>query len=496
MAIIKNTFTSSDIAHVVLYKLKKLYKVFIESKSNNKDVARRKFILNILLTSALGLTFVAVISALITDVVDSNTGSAFVGESSIIPSCIFFVLLLNYYFSHKGKYRYAAYFLLTLFFLGATYTSYTWGIDIPSALLTYVLVIIMGGILISSSFALFATILISLTLLVLLFAYENHIITFNTSWTQLPATIADVTVYTVILFIIALISWLYNREMEKALRRARSSELALKKQRDQLEVMVAERTQELKKVQVEKLMQLYRFAEFGRLSSGLFHELVAPLNVISLNLEQARRNSEHIQIQEKLYSSLNRAQIGTERIESYLRAARKQIQTQDISQEFSLNDEIKQVIQMLTYKASHEDIKIIYESQSEVKLFGNPLKFNQLVTNIISNGIDSYDKIDHENNKIKITMNKSKGSVIISIQDWGSGIPASIIPKIYDPLFTTKSFEKGTGIGLALCKDIVEKEFKGSIEVISKEGAGTTFTLIFNPSLKLKKKTKNKSKKK
>lgn len=67
--------------------------------------------------------------------------------------------------------------------------------------------------------------------------------------------------------------------------------------------------------------------------------------------------------------------------------------------------------------------------------------------------------------------------IVIKITDNGSGIPADILPKIFQPFFTTKPTGEGTGLGLSLAYDIVTKGHGGTIEVETKEGEGTTFTV-------------------
>jgi hypothetical protein len=70
------------------------------------------------------------------------------------------------------------------------------------------------------------------------------------------------------------------------------------------------------------------------------------------------------------------------------------------------------------------------------------------------------------------------GVARVSVSDTGQGIPPELVPRIYDPFFTTKPARKGTGLGLAVTYGIV-KEHGGSIEVESRPGAGTCFRLEF-----------------
>ncbi|PJZ46044.1 HAMP domain-containing sensor histidine kinase [Leptospira brenneri] len=98
-------------------------------------------------------------------------------------------------------------------------------------------------------------------------------------------------------------------------------------------------------------------------------------------------------------------------------------------------------------------------------------KLNQVWINIINNALQAMDY----RGKLKISVSSDEVSVITSIQDTGKGIAPEIRDKIFLPFFTTKKHGEGIGLGLDICKQIVEK-MKGSIEFSSDEN-GTTFTV-------------------
>ena len=177
--------------------------------------------------------------------------------------------------------------------------------------------------------------------------------------------------------------------------------------------------------------------------------------------------------------ALERAVSGTRKLEEFIVAARKQIQKQEELKMFNLSYEINQAIQILEHRAKVSHVSIIFNYPSIPKVFGNPLKFNQLMTNLISNSIDSYDKMRKKSRPVEIKLQKLNNHLKLAVQDWGSGISKENLPKVFNPLFTTKNLERGTGIGLSICKDIVEKDLKGNINAESKIGLGTTFTIEF-----------------
>jgi len=102
-----------------------------------------------------------------------------------------------------------------------------------------------------------------------------------------------------------------------------------------------------------------------------------------------------------------------------------------------------------------------------------PDELNQVWTNLVHNAIQAMEC----KGKMKITVTKKGNSAMVQVTDSGCGIPDEILPKIFDPFFTTKEAGEGSGLGLDICKKIIEKH-EGTIEVKSKPGK-TTFSVFF-----------------
>lgn len=429
--------------------------------SQNEDRARVEFILNVLLLSVAGLAFFAFVISLIGHLLD--------GLNANIPTGIIFIVLsffiFLYFLSRKGFLRLSSYGLLTIFFLPVTYQVYIYGVDLPSALLTYSLIIIMAGVLINTRVAVIITALVSSVVVIIGYLQNLGIVPANRYWVTEGWNISDMVVASVIFLIIATVSWLSNREIEKSLARARRSEAELKKERDFLEIAVEERTKELKETQAEKMAQLYRFAEFGRLSSGLFHDLINPLTAVSLNMEKVKES--------EMSEYLNNATVAAKKMGDMVNAVRKQLLREENEGIFSLNAEIEQVIEVLAHKAQKANVAIHFSGDTEILTYGDAVKFNQVILNLIANAIDADGK------SVQVALGKENSMVVLSVKDQGVGIAQENISKIFEPFFTTKVSVGGMGIGLSITKRIVEKDFDGSVEVASKEGVGSVFTVKF-----------------
>lgn len=131
-------------------------------------------------------------------------------------------------------------------------------------------------------------------------------------------------------------------------------------------------------------------------------------------------------------------------------------------------------------------IKVIKEYGNIPQIPCFPGQLNQVFMNILANAIDMFDEIaqarafaDRDGNPQIITIRTKLVSnmVQIRIRDNGSGMTEAVKVKIFDKLFTTKAIGKGTGLGLALARQIVEEKHGGTIDVDSTLGKGTEFTI-------------------
>ena len=450
-------------------------KTLLQPVSKDEDSIRREYILNILLLSCIFLTFIAFLIAIVR--VDKYSINPFLLVLSAITLVIFGYL---FYLSKKGHYKISSYAFLSIIFIINLFISYLWGTQAQVVILFYILIIIMSGILLSTKIAFFATIFSSISLSVFAYLQNIKILNPDLGWTMESAEIEDVIMFLIFFFIIAIISWLSNREIEKSLQKARESEAELKEERNNLELRVKERTKEIQKLQIEKMAQVYHFAELGRLSSGLFHDMINPIMAISLTIEQIKKTSENNNNLKIIENSVNKVKQANDKMQKLIDSIRKQMTQQGAEENFSINKEIIDAIELLSYKAKKGNIEIVFQNEREIKTIGDSVKFNQIITNIISNSIDSFQGKEQLKNSIEIELKEKNNGIRITIKDNGCGIPDEIKDKIFDPFFTTKNTRKGMGIGLFLVKEFIEKSLKGEINVKSKINKGTSTIIKFS----------------
>lgn len=110
-----------------------------------------------------------------------------------------------------------------------------------------------------------------------------------------------------------------------------------------------------------------------------------------------------------------------------------------------------------------DDLPIIAGDQSQLQ---------QVFLNLISNAIDAIGK----NGEVEVSTRQLRNNIEVTIRDNGPGIPEEKRKRVFEPFFTTKTTGKGTGLGLWICYNIIEK-LNGRIHLQSKEGGGSTFTV-------------------
>lgn len=444
------------------------YKSFIKPRSSDEDSARREYILNILLAGSIVMLTILDATVLYYSL---QMGAHYDGVPflifSIIP--IFFVLL--YLLSRRGHFVMSSYLFIGAYFVSASIAAGYWSIRVPTILIGYAIIILISSILINTRFGFIMTGLVALFVIPMGYAQYYHLAPVRP---QEGANSSGGVTFAVLFFLIMIISWLSNREIEKSLFRARRSEQELKHERDNLEVTVKERTQELSKMQFEKIEQIYRFAEFGQLAQGIFHDILNLLNAISLRAEDDPEEAH----------PLAEAFGTTKRVEGFIQAIRKQLDHHESRESFSLTESIDQAIQLVDYKAKKENVRIIFRCERDPAptYFGNPFKFHQVVINLLINAVEAYDTVPDGDGRQRVAiiqLEKRDGMITVNMEDHGCGIPTDIQEEIFEPFFSTKSEKQGSGIGLATVSKIVEEDLYGTITVVSHEGELSIFTVVF-----------------
>ena len=313
---------------------------------------------------------------------------------------------------------------------------------------------------------------------------------------------------------------LAETEQKKASEKIKSLNENLGKAIDQLQRKNDELEQvlmELKATQAQ-ILQSEKMASIGQLAAGVAHEINNPTGFVSSNLNVLAGYDTDIKSLIEQYraivsdlkpgaaTSANEGRSSISEQLSYIAELEKEVDIDFIlsdtpnlikeSQEGT--DRIKKIVIGLKDFAHPGEHKLNYADinknmESTLNVVWNELKYkarvvkeygelpqvkcysqqiNQVFVNLLVNAAQAIAK----EGEIKIATKALDGKVEIKISDTGKGIPEENLSKIFDPFFTTKEVGKGTGLGLNVAYNIIEKH-KGTIDVESTVGVGTTFTI-------------------
>ena len=452
-----------------------LYNRFIKPVSKDSDQAEREIVLNYLLAGIFILAIIALVDTVLAPVISREPAHL----DRIVNNSVTVLFIGGLYAlaRYKQQYKTVAVTLTLLIAMFACSMVYSWGLLVPTGILLCSVAIIMAGILISARSALYVAGAITLVVIGLQYAKVRGWIHPDLSWMHNSSTAGDVIGFSSIFFVIAFVSWLFNRQMELSLVRAQRSEKALKRQRDVLEIKVEKRARQLEAAQLEKMQELYRFAELGQLSTALFHDLANHLSTVNLDIEG-------LPIDEAP-DIMRRIQQNVGDINSIVRRVRHQISGKNTIEVFDVMHEIKEVVKILEPAATQSGVVVRVSADASVKpslaYKGDVTRFRQIVLNLISNGIEAYParrssaKNSATDRIVYVQLRRQRSTLFIEVNDRGRGIRASSLTKIFEPFYTTKS--KGVGIGLFIVRQVVEHDFEGSINVTSEKRRGTTFSI-------------------
>jgi two-component system, NtrC family, sensor kinase len=223
------------------------------------------------------------------------------------------------------------------------------------------------------------------------------------------------------------------------------------------------------------LIQSEKMAGLGRLAAGVAHEINNPMSGIMLyaNLVQEELGDDH-PLQEDLKTIIREAERCKVIVADLLEFSHQTTYEMNL---IDPNAVIRKTLGVLRNQPLFQNIEIILELEDNIlPLFGNSMRLNQVIMNIVINAAQAMEGRGTLRIKTRTRANQDIDEIIIS--DTGPGIEESLLEKIFDPFFTTKMTGEGTGLGLSVSYAIV-KEHKGNIRVTSTPGNGATFTLRF-----------------
>jgi len=233
--------------------------------------------------------------------------------------------------------------------------------------------------------------------------------------------------------------------------------------------------QERKKME-KVLLESEKMAAVGQLAAGVAHEINNPLGVI---LGFSQSIVKHIKTGDALempLKSIEREAVRCKELVQNLLTFSRTGQAE--REEANLNQLIESSLSLVMAQSKIKNVELVKDLSSNIpKLLSNKNQIQQMMMNLINNALDAMPKGGKLTLRSKKSRLNNQDAVEIQVEDTGVGIPKEIQTKIFEPFFTTKEVGQGTGLGLSLVYEIVQKH-QGQIKVDSQTGKGTVFTIV------------------
>ncbi|MGR3176482.1 MAG: two-component system sensor histidine kinase NtrB [Candidatus Anammoxibacter sp.] len=244
-------------------------------------------------------------------------------------------------------------------------------------------------------------------------------------------------------------------------------------------ISIARDITDQKKLQ-KQLQQTEKLSGIGRLAAGIAHQLNTPLASIQLSaqmIEETIDNRETLHDVKKIIRQTGYCKKIINKLLAFSKPSGAEKRTMHLT---PLINNAEKLLEKVLKEKSVRITKIL--STDADKVYVNKNQIEQIFFNIISNAVDATQK----GGKITITTETiEEKEISVKISDTGAGIEKKNLAVIFEPFFTTKKVGQGTGLGLSICYGLVEDN-DGTIDVDSKVGAGTTFTIKFPLMVKQK----------
>jgi two-component system NtrC family sensor kinase len=231
----------------------------------------------------------------------------------------------------------------------------------------------------------------------------------------------------------------------------------------------------------QQMMATERLAALGTLAAGVAHEINNPLAIINeaagfMKVLFDKPEMADLPRKKDIEKALDKIRTGVTRARAITHQLLGSVSKHEaVLTEIDLAELAAETVQLVRKEADYKDIAISLEAAPGLNpIWIDPNQVRQVLINLLTNAIHATDK----NGRIGIAVSTTGNDVCLAVSDTGKGIPKLNLDKIFDPFFSDKPPGQGTGLGLFVCREIVDK-WGGRIDVTSKVGQGTTVRVLF-----------------
>jgi C4-dicarboxylate-specific signal transduction histidine kinase len=233
-----------------------------------------------------------------------------------------------------------------------------------------------------------------------------------------------------------------------------------------LEKRVSDAVSDLRKKD-QALIQQGRQAAMGEMIGNIAHQWRQPLNTLGLVVQELQMTYGSVDFnKESLEASVKKAMGLISHMSKTIDVFSNFFKPDKEKIQFSVNGTVAMVLSLIKPSLTRLNIDAEIVAIDDVSIHGYQHEYSQVLLNILLNCRDAFDGGNIGSQRVvMITVSTESSKSVVTIADNAGGIPEDVIGKVFDPYFTTKGPDKGTGIGLYMAKTIIEKNMNGRLTV-------------------------------
>ncbi len=226
-----------------------------------------------------------------------------------------------------------------------------------------------------------------------------------------------------------------------------------------------------------RLGQVARLNTLGELAAGMAHELNQPLTAVLANIQAAGRLlSDNPPELDTARDAMQRSAEQARRAADVVNRLRRAVERPDVSgklQPVSMKAAIGNALYLLEPELQRLAVKLSV-SGAAVTVLAEPVALEQIIHNLLTNALQALAQIPANERRLALDMSTADGNGELTVHDTGPGIAADVLPRLFEPFFTTR--EGGLGLGLSLCESLATG-MAGTLTAVNQPPRGAAFTL-------------------
>lgn len=227
-----------------------------------------------------------------------------------------------------------------------------------------------------------------------------------------------------------------------------------------------------------RLGQVARLNTLGELAAGMAHELNQPLTAVLANTQAAQRllDDEPPELA-TARSAMAQAAAQARRAAEVVGRLRRVVErpgSSDQRQAVDAVDAVRRALHLLEPESQRRDVVPVLVGATSLAVVADPVALDQIVHNLIVNALQALEQVPASQRRLTLTLHAVDGLGELAVADSGPGIPAEVLPRLFEPFFSTR--EGGLGLGLSLCETLASG-MGGSLSAANASTGGAVFRL-------------------